>query len=411
MAHTGERIGEYKIRRLIGEGGMGKVYEAEERLSGRAVALKVLRPELGRSEQGRRLFLSEMNILAHLDHPNVVRCLACTEVEGDLVMVLELLAGETLRSRLGTEGRLPWTEAVAITLEVAAALEAAHSQDPAIVHRDLKPENLMLLTDGRVKVMDFGIAKVLASLRSNTTHSVGTLQYMSPEQIDAAPLDARSDLYSLGLVLYEMLAGAPPFESASPRELLELQCTAPPPALPDEVRAGLPRGVEQVLTQLLAKKPDDRPADAAAVREALSPFASAGAAFAPPAAPRSTATNPPAAAVTGDADADADADADDAKPATTAGGAAAASADTGGHAGKARSAAATVPGTRRATPGPRSGQIAAAAAGMGSDTIALIEQAGRSRQVPTATAIAIVLALCVLAGVATYVVSLGAGPL
>src|SRR5678815_4063954 len=119
-----DRIGEYRVRRLVGEGGMGKVYEAEERLSHRRVALKVLRPELGRSEEGRQMFLTEMTILAHLDHPNIVRSLACTELEGQLVMVLEYLEGETLRQRLA-KGRMSWQEAVSIAADVAAALTAA----------------------------------------------------------------------------------------------------------------------------------------------------------------------------------------------------------------------------------------------------------------------------------------------
>jgi serine/threonine protein kinase len=267
-----DRIGDYFVRRLVGEGGMGKVYEAEERLSRRRVALKVLRPELGRSEEARRRFLDEMNILAHLDHPNIVRSLASTEVDGELVMALEFLDGETLRARLAARGRLPWTEAVTIAGEVAAALTAAHGQEPPIVHRDLKPENLMLTPSG-VKVMDFGIGKVLQAMRKGTTGSVGTLAYMSPEQIDAAPIDHRADLYALGLVLYEMLAGRPPFASESPRQLLEMQCTAPPPPLPDEARAGLPRGVERLLARLLAKAPAERPASAQEVIAALEPFA------------------------------------------------------------------------------------------------------------------------------------------
>ena len=174
-----ERMGEYLVRRLVGEGGMGKVYEAEERLSHRRVALKVLRPELAESEQGRRLFLNEMAIMAQLDHPNVVRCLACIEVDDRLVMVLEYLEGRTLRSRLSQRRPLPWDEAVDIAVQVAAALAAAHRAEPAIVHRDLKPENVMLLADGSVKVMDFGIAKVVQALSKTTTHSVGTLQYLS----------------------------------------------------------------------------------------------------------------------------------------------------------------------------------------------------------------------------------------
>ena len=212
-----ERIGEYEVRRMVGEGGMGKVYEAEERLSKRRVALKVLRPELTRSEEGRRLFLNEMQVLAQLDHPNVVRSLATCEVDGQLVMALEYLDGKTLRQELVDRGRLPWPEAVRLGTAIAEALSAAHGQPEPVVHRDLKPENVMLSEAGSVKVMDFGVAKVLAAARATNTQSVGTLQYMSPEQIDARAIDARSDLYALGLVLYECIAGAAPFRSSSPR--------------------------------------------------------------------------------------------------------------------------------------------------------------------------------------------------
>ncbi|HMJ13192.1 MAG TPA: protein kinase [Polyangiaceae bacterium] len=270
-----DRIGEYQVRRLIGEGGMGKVFEAEERLSGRRVALKVLRPELARSEEARRLFTNEMTILAQLDHPHVVRSLACSEVDGQLVMALEFLDGKTLREVLVEKGAMPWAEAVRIAAQIASALAAAHRQSPSIVHRDLKPENIMILPDGSVKVMDFGIAKVLQAASATTTHSVGTLQYMSPEQIDATRVDGRSDLYCLGLILYEMLAGGAPFQSASPRELLNLQCTAAPPALPAPVRAGLPRGVERLLFELLEKPPERRPASAEDVLHELEPFAPA----------------------------------------------------------------------------------------------------------------------------------------
>src|SRR5215468_12031257 len=119
-------LGDYVVHRLIGEGGMGKVYEGEERLSKRRVALKVLHPELARSEQGRRLFLNEMQILAHLEHPNIVRSLASIEVGGELVMVLEYLSGRTLRAQLHEQGRLPWGEAVRVVSSIAGALAAAH---------------------------------------------------------------------------------------------------------------------------------------------------------------------------------------------------------------------------------------------------------------------------------------------
>ncbi len=253
---------------------MGKVYEAQERLSKRRVALKVLRPELARSEQGRRMFLNEMTILAHLDHPNLVRALSCSEVEGQLVMALEYLEGQTLGELIATQGARPWMEAVAIVGQIAAGLHAAHSQDPPIIHRDLKPDNVFVLEGPprQVKVMDFGIAKVLEVLSQTTTHSVGTLQYMSPEQIDAAPLDARADLYALGLLFYELLVGRPPFESASPRELLNMHCTQAPAPLSAELLASVPRGIVRLLFSMLEKRPADRPPSAAAVIEALDPF-------------------------------------------------------------------------------------------------------------------------------------------
>jgi eukaryotic-like serine/threonine-protein kinase len=355
-----DRIGEYLVRRQVGEGGMGKVYEAEERLSRRRVALKVLRPELARSEQGRQMFLNEMTILAHLDHPNIVRSLSCSEIDGELVMALELLDGETLRQRLATGGRLPWQDAVGIAADVAAALAAAHGQDPPIVHRDLKPENLMIVAEGRVKVMDFGIGKVLQAIRKSTTHSVGTLQYMSPEQIDAGEVDHRSDLYSLGLVLFETLAGAPPFQSESPRELLNQQCTAAPPPLPEDVRATLPRGVERLILRLLAKAPAERPQSAREVVDALEPFVTAEA---PTAAGSGSGLPRPSAAPE-----------------------------------VARATATPAPA---ATPAPTAPRL---------DTIALIERAGTRREISAARGIAIVAGLCAIAAIVTYLIRGGALP-
>ncbi len=355
-----ERIGEYLVRRLVGEGGMGKVYEAEERLSKRKVALKVLRPELARSEEGRRLFLNEMTILASLDHPNVVRALSCSEIDGELVMALEFLSGRTLRDTLADRGRLPWTEAVGIAAQIAAGLGAAHGQQPPIVHRDLKPENVIVLPDGSVKVMDFGIAKVLEALSKNTTHSVGTLQYMSPEQIDAAGIDARSDLYSLGLVLYEMLSGKAPFESASPRELLNLQCTAAPPPLAEDARAGLPRGIERLVFALLEKRPDARPASAGAVLEVLDDFRSdaPGRTLVPVAAPPS------------------------------------------------RTGATEVPGVTPAVVAARPKDSRPRVA----DTIGLVERVAGPRTIGTVWATLLIVALTLVAGVVTYVLRTQAGP-
>jgi serine/threonine-protein kinase len=369
-----ERIGEYVVRRMVGEGGMGKVYEAEERLSKRRVALKVLRPELTRSEEGRKLFLNEMQILAQLEHPNVVRSLATCEVDGQLVMALEYLDGRTLRDELVDKGRLAWPEAVRIAVAIAEGLAAAHAQQPAIVHRDLKPENVMLLEGGTgsagskesgpehrgVKVMDFGVAKVLAAAQATNTQSVGTLQYMSPEQIDARTIDARSDLYALGLVLFECLAGAPPFRSASARELLNMQCTTPAPDLPEEVRSTLPAGVEEVLYRMLEKSPDARPAAAQEVIAKLAPFVSAAAR-----SPRSVVSGSRAKTAKGGPE----------KP--------------GGD-------------TMISTPVP--------AAPRRADTVELVERATQPRQISTLIAVALILLLSVVAGLTAYVLRLRVAP-
>jgi serine/threonine protein kinase len=265
------RFGDYIIHGLLGEGGMARVYAAEELLSHRPVALKLLRAEFGASEHGRQQFLTEMGILANLDDPRIVRCLTCTQIDEQLVMVLEKLDGRTLRETLKARGSLPWPEVADIVYQIARALVTAHSHRPPIVHRDLKPENVMCLVDGRIKVMDFGIAKMLETISGTTTHS-GTPDYMSPEQIDALPIDGRSDLFALGVMAWEMLAGRHPFVADSPRSQLEQVCMAPTPALPEHVRAGLPPMLEQLIGSLLAKQPVDRPRDPAEVVSLLEPL-------------------------------------------------------------------------------------------------------------------------------------------
>ncbi len=385
-----DRIGEYLIQRMVGEGGMGKVYEAEERLSKRRVALKVLRPELTRSEDGRRLFLNEMQILAHLEHPHIVRSLASMEVDGQLVMVLEFLEGHTLREELTKRRKLPWTEAVEVVSKIAEALGVAHAQEPPIVHRDLKPENVMLTqpeggAGASLKVMDFGIAKVLEAAHATNTQSIGTLQYMSPEQIDAQTIDARSDLYALGLILYEMISGAPPFHSASPRELLNLQCTAAPPDLDEEVRRTLPRGVEDLLFSLLEKSPADRPADAAAVVTALTPFRAADP------APRRTRTGLTAHGTSKKEPVrDTPDDGERAEGSGTL------------HSTPHKKSASTGDAPRE----PRESRDARekSAPKKRLDTVALVESAPEARDISTSKALLLILGLSVFAGVATYVV-------
>ncbi|HKE17058.1 MAG TPA: serine/threonine-protein kinase, partial [Kofleriaceae bacterium] len=287
----------------------------------------------------------------------------------------------TLREVLATRGRLLWQEAVGIAAQITSALGAAHRQQPPIVHRDLKPENVIIVESGGVKVMDFGIAKVLQELSKTTTHSVGTLQYMSPEQIDAADVDHRSDIYCLGLILYEALAGRAPFHSDSPRELLNLQCTAAPPPLPEDVRAGLPRGVERVLHRMLEKAPGERPGSAQEVSAALEPFVSAadGGAGSSIAVPAMSAMSMPA------------------MPAAGFAGSSTAMRGAGGSPSAAIPAAASVP--------PGSPSVAAAAVGAARlDTIALLERAGRPREVSARAGLAIVLGLSLVTGLVTYAV-------
>ncbi|PRQ00601.1 serine/threonine-protein kinase [Enhygromyxa salina] len=370
------RIGDFLVRRLIGEGGMGKVYEAEERLSKRRVALKVLRSELSRSEVGRRQFVNEMGILASLDDPHVVRCLHCTEVDGELIMALEFLEGQTLRERMLQERALAWDEVVAIAWQIAAALEAAHAGEQPIIHRDLKPENVMLLDGGRVKVMDFGIAKIVQAAAGNTTHSVGTLQYMSPEQIDARPLSPRSDLYALGLVMWELLAGRPPFEAESPRVLLDKLCTEPAPQLPAEARRGLPRGVEQLVMQLLEKAPEARPASASVVLECLEPFRPAELSTASASRP----TTRPGRSVSNEV-----AELSPATPIPVA--------------SPAASPAASSPSSP-------SSSTAQELAPKRFDTVGVVQQAAAPREIPTKLAASIIVSLSLAAGLVTWLIRL-----
>ncbi|MBX3192751.1 MAG: serine/threonine protein kinase [Labilithrix sp.] len=394
-----DRIGEYLVKRLIGEGGMGKVYEAEERLSKRRVALKVLRPELTRHEDGRRLFLNEMQILAHLEHPNLVRSLASMEAEGQLVMVLEYLSGRTLRQELTRRGPLPWAEALEHVVKIAEALAVAHEQEPPIVHRDLKPENVMLTApEGDpenapptgLKVMDFGIAKVLEGMHGTNTQSIGTLQYMSPEQIDARTIDARSDLYSLGLIFYEMIAGEPPFSSPSPRELLNLQCTAAAPALDEEVRRGLPRGVEDLLFAMLQKKAEDRPSSAREVTERLSLFRAAGGS----AASTSTRSSRSRTSSPGR------------EPRISAPPPTPRMANAPERPAEDRSSG-TSEGTKHSSDGARHGSEPPKKERPRTDTIALVEaNASKAREVPTWLAVIAIVALSLVAGMTTYLVRL-----
>src|SRR5438309_3456099 len=259
----------YAIDRELGRGGTATVYLAQDLKHGRAVAVKVLRPELA-AALGAERFLREIEIAARLTHPHILSLHDSGEANGFLYYVMPYLEGESLRDRLNREAQLPVEEAVRIAREVASALSYAHSHD--VVHRDIKPENI-LLSGGEAVVADFGIARALvaagADKLTDTGLAVGTPGYMSPEQATAEPrIDGRADTYALGCVLYEMLAGHPPFLGTTAQEILARHTLDPVPPL-RTIRPELPAELDRAVSKALAKAPADRFPSAAAFSEAL----------------------------------------------------------------------------------------------------------------------------------------------
>jgi serine/threonine-protein kinase len=259
----------YAIEREIGSGGMATVFLAEDLKHRRSVAIKTLRPELA-ATLGPERFLREIEIAARLDHPHILPLYDSGIAGGELYYVMPYVEGETLRQRLLREGQLPVEEALRIAWEIADALSYAHSRD--VVHRDIKPENVLLAGD-HARVADFGIARAISVAGSDqltgTGMSVGTPAYMSPEQASGAErLDGRSDIYSLGCVLYEMLAGDPPFTGSNPQAILARKLTGTAPGL-RLVREALPGRIEQLALKALERVPADRFATAAQFAEAL----------------------------------------------------------------------------------------------------------------------------------------------
>ena len=274
----GQYVNNYVIRSLVGEGGMGAVWLAEHPVIGRRVVVKVLKKEFCDDEGNVARFVNEARAAHATHHPNIVDVLdAGTLASGVPYIMMELLEGETLGRRLERERRLRVADAVEIALQTAQALHAAHSV--GIVHRDLKPDNLFLVADPirpgheRVKVLDFGIAKLRKglgnSLHTSTGAVMGTPIYMSPEQCrGVGAIDRRSDVYSLGIIFYEMLCGEPPFHSEGPGDVLLMHMSQEPerPALRNPA---VPPAIEAVILKALAKQPDDRFADMDELRVAV----------------------------------------------------------------------------------------------------------------------------------------------
>ena len=272
---TTDRIlaGRYRLVESIARGGMAEVWEAHDDVLARAVAVKVLHPHLADDEGFVERFRREAVAAARLTHPGIVATYDAGADDGVAFIVMELVRGHTLRQAMvDASPALPAREAVRIAADVADALEHAHRA--GLVHRDVKPANILLCQDPaggvRVKVADFGIAK-LQSGGGDLTQTgalVGTAKYLSPEQVEGRSPDARSDVYALGVVLYEMLCGRPPF-AADTELATAMQHVQATPSPPRQLRAGIPRSLEQVVLRAMAKRPEDRYQSAADLRAAL----------------------------------------------------------------------------------------------------------------------------------------------
>jgi hypothetical protein len=262
-----ERIGPYRVEAQIGAGGMGAVYRARHVETGELAAVKVLPPALARQDGFVQRFSREVEALRQLTNPHIVRFLGSGADHETYFLAMEYVVGENLAQRLGRERRLAWREAVNIGIQLCAALKAAH--DAGVIHRDLKPSNILLTAEGQVKLTDFGVAQLFAADRLTISGGVvGTAEYMSPEQAQGRRATNRSDLYSLGAVLYVLLTGRPPFTGATAVDVLQKHCFAqfdqPSRYVPE-----IPPWLDDVVADLLNKDPAKRPPDALAVSRRL----------------------------------------------------------------------------------------------------------------------------------------------
>ena len=252
---AGDRVGDYEILALIGAGGMGRVYKVRNRFSNREEAMKVLLPDLNSERELATRFMMEIRTLASLDHPNIAQLRTAFQFENQLVMIMEYVEGVTLE-KLAGEGALPIDRDLDYATQVLSALSYAHSR--GVIHRDIKPANIMITTHGQVKLMDFGIAKNADEMQlTRPGMTIGSVYYMSPEQVRGGTVDARSDLYSFGVTLYESFTGRKPFEADTSYSVLNAHLTVAP-VPPIEVNPALPLQVNQIILRALEKNPDDR---------------------------------------------------------------------------------------------------------------------------------------------------------
>ncbi|MEF9982938.1 MAG: Stk1 family PASTA domain-containing Ser/Thr kinase [Oscillospiraceae bacterium] len=255
--YTGKKLdGRYEILELIGVGGMANVYRARDVVDGKIVAVKILKSEFAENEEFLRRFKNESRAIAMLSHDNIVKVYDVSFTEKVHFIVMEFIDGITLKEYIEQQGKLSWKEATYYTMQILKALSHAH--DNGIVHRDIKPQNVMLLSDGTIKITDFGIARFARSeTKTLTDRAIGSVHYISPEQASGAVIDQRTDLYSVGVVLFEMLTGTLPFDADTPISVALKQIQAVPKR-PRELNPEIPEGLEEIVMRAMQKSPSKR---------------------------------------------------------------------------------------------------------------------------------------------------------
>lgn len=261
--------GRYEIIELIGSGGMANVYKAKCHRLNRMVAVKILKSDMAENEEIRRRFRDESRAVAQLSHANIVSVYDVSSSGDTEYIVMELIDGITLKQYMERRGQMDWRESLHFSIQIMRALEHAHSR--GIIHRDIKPQNIMVLRDGSVKVADFGIACLQNNAQTLTQDALGSVHYISPEQARGEHIDARSDIYSAGVVLYEMLTGRLPFEGDTAVSVA-IQHLSSVPLAPSEIREDVPKGLELICMKAMCADINKRYASATAMLEDLESF-------------------------------------------------------------------------------------------------------------------------------------------
>ena len=259
----------YEILGVIGTGGMAVVYKALDHRLNRLVAIKILKDEFSGDDEFRRRFRAEGEAVAMLSHPNIVQVYDVSSSDTANYLVMELINGISLKQYMEVKGVLNWKETLHFAMQIAKGLEHAHSR--GIVHRDIKPHNVMVLKDGSVKVMDFGIARVMSKSNTLTKEALGSVHYISPEQAKGGYTDSRSDIYSLSVVMYEMMTGRPPFDGESPVAVAIQHINGGAPK-PSSLNPNIPVGMEQIILKGMALEPKDRYASATEMIQDMEEF-------------------------------------------------------------------------------------------------------------------------------------------